>query len=43
MLTQLLVQYLVGLCCQRGNPPAVDITFGAMVLNPATGKDLTLK
>lgn len=34
----MLVQYLVGLCCLRRNPAAVDITLGDMVLDPAAGK-----
>jgi hypothetical protein len=39
MLTPMLVQYLVGLCCLRRNPSAVDITLGDMVLDPAAGKE----
>jgi Restriction endonuclease len=39
MLTPMLVQYLVGLCCLRRNPSAVNITLGDMVLDPAAGKE----
>lgn len=39
MLTPMLIQYLVGLCCLRRNPSAVDITLGDMVLDPAAGKE----
>ncbi len=39
MLTPMLVQYLVGLCCLRRNPAAVDITLGDMVLDTAAGKE----
>lgn len=35
----MLVQYLVGICCLRRNPDAVDITLGDMVLDPAAGKE----
>ena len=42
MLTPMLVQYLVGLCCLRRNPSAVDITLGDMVLDPAAGKERDL-
>src|ERR1019366_1279427 len=38
MLTPMLVQYLIGLCCLRRNPDAVDITVGDMVLDTAAGK-----
>ena len=39
MLTPMLVQYLVGLCCLRWDPNAVDVTLGDMVLDPAAGKE----
>lgn len=39
MLTPMLVQYLVGLCCLRRNPSAVDITLGDLVLDGAAGKE----
>lgn len=38
MLTPMLVQYLVGLCCLRRNPDAVDITLGDMVPDATAGK-----
>lgn len=38
MLSPMLVQYLVGLCCLRRNPSAVDITIGDMVLDHAVEK-----
>jgi hypothetical protein len=38
MLTPMLVQYVVALCCLRRNPDAVDITIGDMVLDNAAGK-----
>lgn len=38
-LTPMLVQYLVGLCCLRSDPDAVDITIGDMVLDPAAAKE----
>jgi hypothetical protein len=34
----MLVQYLVGLCCLKWHPDAVDVTIGSMVLDPAAGK-----
>jgi Restriction endonuclease len=34
----MLVQYLVGLCCQKWHPDAVDVTIGDMVLDPAGNK-----
>jgi hypothetical protein len=34
----MLVQYLVGLCCLKWHPDAVDVTIGDMVLDPAAGK-----
>lgn len=39
MLTPMLVQYLVGLCCLRWDPDAIDVTLGDMVLDPAAGKE----
>lgn len=38
MLTPMMVQYLVGLCCLRHDPEAVDVTIGDMVLDDAAGK-----
>ena len=38
MMTHMLVQYLVGLCCLRRNPGAVQVELGDMVLDPAAGK-----
>lgn len=38
MISPMLVQYLVGLCCMRRNPSAVNITLGDMVLDPVAGK-----
>jgi hypothetical protein len=38
MLTSMHVQYLVGLCCVRRNPDAVDVTVGDMVLDVAAEK-----
>jgi len=38
MLTPMLVQYLVGLCCFRRNPDAVDVTVGDFVLDVAARK-----
>jgi hypothetical protein len=38
MLTPMLVQYLVGLCCVRANPAAVDVTVGDLVLDEASKK-----
>jgi len=39
MLTPMLVQYLVGLCCLRWDPNAVDVTIGDMVLDTAANKE----
>lgn len=39
MLTPMQVQYLVGLCCLRCNPDAVDITIGDMVADIAAKKE----
>ena len=38
-LTPMLVQYLVGLCCLRWDPDAVDVTIGDMVLDEAADKE----
>jgi hypothetical protein len=38
-LTPMLVQYLVGLCCLRWDPEAIDIIIGDMVLDKAAGKE----
>ena len=38
MLTPMMVQYLVGLCCLRRNPDAVDVTVGDRVLDTAAEK-----
>lgn len=38
-LSPMLVQYLVGLCCLRWDPDAVDVTLGDMVLDTAAGRD----
>lgn len=35
----MLIQYLVGLCCLRGDPNAVDITIGDMVFDQAADKE----
>ncbi|WP_143277405.1 hypothetical protein [Bordetella genomosp. 9] len=39
MLTPMLVQYLVGLCCLRYDPNAIDVTIGDMVLDEAAEKE----
>jgi len=39
MLTPMHVQYLVGLCCLRHTPEAVDITIGAMLADEASGTE----
>src|SRR5262245_39187370 len=39
MLTAMLVQYLIDLCCLRRNPDAVDVVLGDMVFDPAAGKE----
>ncbi len=39
MLTPMLVQYLVGLCCLRHDPDAIDVTVGDMVMDDAAGKE----
>ena len=38
MLTHMLVQYLVGLTCLRGNPDAVQVELGDLVLDDVLGK-----
>ena len=35
----MLVQYLVGICCLRRNPGAVEVMLGNMVLDPAAQKE----
>ena len=43
----MLLQYLVGLCCLRASPEAVDVILGDMVFDPAAEKkrdvDVTVK
>jgi hypothetical protein len=39
LLTPMLVQYLVGLCCLKWDPDAVDVTIGDMVYDPAADKE----
>ena len=39
MLTPMMVQYLVGLCCLRHDPDAVEITLGDMVYDHVAEKD----
>jgi hypothetical protein len=39
MLTPMMVQYLVGLCCLRHDPEAIDITIGDMVMDQAADKE----
>lgn len=39
MYTPMMVQYLVGLCCLRHDPEAIDVTIGDMVLDDASGKE----
>src|SRR6266545_8237276 len=38
MLSPMHLQYLVGLCCLRRDPTAVDVTIGDLVLDTAAGK-----
>lgn len=38
LMTPMLVQYVVGLCCLRHNPNAVDVTVGDLVLDSAAKK-----
>src|SRR5258708_10247599 len=39
MMTHMLVQYLVGLCCLRRNPEAVQVELGSLVIDEASGKE----
>lgn len=39
MLTPMVVQYLVGLCCLRHDPDTIDVTVGDMVMDDAAGKE----
>jgi hypothetical protein len=39
MLTPMQVQYLVGLCCLRRNPEAVDVTLGAWIHDDSIQED----
>ena len=39
MFSPMLVQYLVGLCCLRHDPAAVEVTIGDMVLDEAAEKE----
>jgi hypothetical protein len=39
MLTHMLVQYLVGLCCLRRNPNAVHVELGDLVTDEVLGKE----
>jgi hypothetical protein len=39
MLTPMQVQYVVGLCCLRRNPDAVDVTVGDLVHDEAADKE----
>lgn len=38
MLTPMFVQYLVGLCCVRASPSAVEVIVGDMIMDTAAGK-----
>jgi hypothetical protein len=38
MLTPMMTQYLVGLCCLRHDPEAIDITIGDLVYDFAAEK-----
>jgi hypothetical protein len=38
-LSPMLVQYLVGLCCLRWDPDAVDVTIGDMVYDASAKKE----
>jgi hypothetical protein len=46
-MTPMLLQYLVGLCCLRATPDAVDVIVGDMILDSAADKerdvDITVK
>jgi Restriction endonuclease len=39
MMTPMVAQYLVGLCCLRRNPDAVDVTIGDRVPDSAAGTE----
>ena len=39
MITPMMIQYLVGLCCLRHNPDAVNITLGDFVYDEAAQKE----
>jgi hypothetical protein len=39
VLSPMFVQYLVGLCCVRRNPDAVEVMVGNLVLDEAAGKE----
>lgn len=39
LLTPMIVQYLVGLCCFRNDPDAVDVTVGDMVMDDIAQKE----
>ena len=39
MLTPMMVQYLVGMCCLRHDSDAIDVTVGDMVMDDAAGKE----
>ena len=39
MLTPMMVQYLVGLCCLRHDPDAIEVAVGDMVMDDAAGKE----
>jgi hypothetical protein len=39
MTTHMLVQYLVGLCCLRANPDAVQVELGDLVIDDVAGKE----
>jgi hypothetical protein len=38
-ISPMLVQYLVGLCCLKWHPSAIDVTIGDMVLDPCAEKE----
>lgn len=39
MLTPMMIQYVVGLCCLRRDPEAVDVVIGDMVLDEVAEKE----
>lgn len=39
LLTPMLIQYLVGLCCLKWDSDAIDVTIGDMVYDPAADKE----